>query len=53
MPDNEKLNFLIKFNGWRTGELEETLDELGLTPRKITEVLDWAIETLKVVNNDK
>ena len=46
MPSGYMLNTLIKFQKWRIGEDERTLDETGLTPRSITEAIDWAIEQL-------
>ena len=46
MPSGYMLNTLIKFQKWRIGEDERTLDEAGLTPRSITLAIDWAIEQL-------
>ena len=46
MPRGYMLNTLIKFQKWRIGEDEHTLNETGLTPRLITEAIDWAIEQL-------
>ena len=46
MPSGYMLNTLIKFQKWRTGKDERTLDETGLTPKLITQAIDWAIEQL-------
>lgn len=46
MPSGYMLNTLIKFQKWRIGEDERTLDETGLTPKLITQAIDWAIEQL-------
>ena len=46
MPRGYMLNMLIKFQKWRIGEDDRTLDETGLTPRSITLAIDWAIEQL-------
>lgn len=46
MPRDYMLNTLIKFQKWRIGEDERTLNETGLTPRSITLAIDWAIEQL-------
>ena len=46
MPSGYMLNTLIKFQKWRIGEDDRALDETGLTPRSITEAIDWAIERL-------
>ncbi len=40
------LLILERFQKWRRGDLEGTMDELGLTPKIIGDVLDWAIEEL-------
>lgn len=40
------INELIKYQQWRTGETDATLDEIGLTPAKITACINWAIESL-------
>ena len=44
--DSENLEYLKKYQAWRRGELEGTMDELGLTAKRIGEVIDWAIEKL-------
>lgn len=46
MPSGYMLNTLIKYQKWRTGKDERTLDETGLTPKLITQAIDWAIEQL-------
>lgn len=40
------INELIKYQQWRTGQIDESLDEIGLTPAKVTACLNWAIESL-------
>lgn len=40
------INELIKYQKWRTGEIDATLDEIGLTPAKITACINWVIESL-------
>ena len=37
---------LIKYQKWRTGEIDASLDEIGLTPAKVTACINWAIESL-------
>lgn len=34
---------LIKYQQWRTGQLELSLDDLGLSPKIISECIHWAI----------
>ena len=46
MPSGYMLNTLIKYQKWRTGKDERTLDEAWLTPQSITLAIDWAIEQL-------
>ena len=37
---------LIKYQKWRTGEIDASLGEIGLTPAKVTACINWAIESL-------
>ena len=37
---------LIKYQQWRTGEIDASLGEIGLTPAKVTACINWAIESL-------
>ena len=37
---------LIKYQQWRTGEIDESLGEIGLTPAKVTACINWAIQKL-------
>lgn len=39
---------LIKYQDWRTGKTDKSLDEIGLNPAKVTACIDWAINSLKV-----
>ena len=41
------LTTLKNYQAWRTGQDERTLDEIGLTPKKISEALEWAIDKLE------
>ena len=38
---------LIKYQAWRTGKIDKSLDEIGLTPAKVTACIDWAIKSLR------
>lgn len=47
IPDGLMLSNLKKFQAWRLGEDERSLEEIGLTPKLVTATLDWAIEELE------
>lgn len=46
------LILLERYQNWRLGNDDRTLDEIGLTPKVITAVIDWAIENLKRIEDD-
>lgn len=41
------LNTLRRFQAWRTGKDERTMDEAGIVPAQITQAIDWAIKELE------
>lgn len=47
MSTTEALEILKKYQAWRTGRDDRTLDEIGLTPRIISFALEHAIEVLE------
>jgi hypothetical protein len=46
------LLLLKRFQAWRLGEDERTLEECGLTLAMITEIIEWAIKNLERVEDD-
>lgn len=47
IPKGYMIHILKKFQAWRLGEDERTLTETGLTPKLITEAIDFAIKELE------
>lgn len=51
MTDNNKaaeyIADLKRYQSWRRGEDTRTMDEIGLTPKRIGAALDWAIKELE------
>lgn len=47
------LNYLCRYQMWRTGQDERTMDEAGLTPRGITEAIDKAVAEISRSRREK
>ncbi len=48
MNIQQAIDYLKRFQAWRTGEDERTMDEAGITPREVTKALNLVINTLEV-----
>lgn len=47
MKTKKALDTMKQFQAWRRDEDERTLDEIGLTPKKIGEAIDTSIKALE------
>ena len=47
MDTDEALKLLQRYQDWRTGKDERTMDEAGIVPSEITEALDVLIGVAK------
>lgn len=48
---NNHLDVLRRFNAWRTGEDDGTMDEAGIVPGEITQALNAAIAEIERLRN--
>lgn len=53
MTNNQLADYLQRFQDWRTGKDERTMDEAGIAPNELTQAIDMAIERLRDIDNTK
>lgn len=53
MTNNQLADYLQRFQDWRTGKDERTMDESGIVPKEVTKAIDMAIERLRDIDNNK